>query len=125
MRAENQLPKIPRAGAEPPAAVQRSEKRRWGWRPVGTVGIFGLTLLLGWHVFNGKNGVSSWQQKRAEDKQLQQEINSLQGENARLRERVSRLETDSDMIAQVAHEKLHYTKPNEIIVNLPQTGNGK
>lgn len=91
------------------------------WRPAGSVVALGLALLLGWHVVNGKHGVSVWQQKRAEDKQLRKEIEDLEQENARLRTRVERLKSDPDAIEHEAREKLHYVKPNEVIVALPPT----
>ncbi len=78
-----------------------------------------LALLLVWHVINGKNGLSVWQQKRAEDRQLRKEIDDLKQENARLRDRIERLKSDPDAIGQVAREQLHYAKPNEVIVTLP------
>ena len=51
------------------------------WRPAGTVIAVALALLVTWHVIYGRHGVSVWQQKRAEDRALQQEIKSLQQEN--------------------------------------------
>jgi cell division protein FtsB len=89
------------------------------WRPAGTVVAVSLALLLMWHVVNGQNGLTVWHQKRAEDKQLQQEMKQLQDENARLREHVDRLKSDPDAIEHEAREKLHYAKPNEVIVALP------
>ena len=89
------------------------------WRPAGTVVAVGLALLLTWHVINGKHGLSVWHQKRAEDQQLQREIKDLEQENARLRERIERLRSDPDAIEIVAREKLHYAKPNEVIVAVP------
>jgi cell division protein FtsB len=89
------------------------------WRPAGTVVAVALALLLGWHVVNGKHGLSIWQQKRVEDRQLRKEINDLQQENDRLRQRVERLKSDPDAIGHEAREKLHYAKPNEVIVALP------
>lgn len=79
----------------------------------------GLALLLTWHVVNGKHGLSVWQQKRVEDRQLRKEIDSLQQENARLRERVQKLRSDPHAIEREAREKLHYAKPGEIIYSLP------
>jgi len=76
-------------------------------------------LLLMWHVVNGQNGLNSWHQKRAADQQLQLEIKQLQDENAHLREHVDRLKSDPDAIEHEAREKLHYAKPNEVIVALP------
>ncbi len=89
------------------------------WRLAATGLAMALALLLGWHVVNGKNGLTVWQQKRAQERQLRQEIDSLNQENARLRDRIERLKSDPDTIGQVAREQLHYAKPNEVIVTLP------
>jgi cell division protein FtsB len=89
------------------------------WRPAGTVVAVALALLLTWHVFNTKNGLSVWYQKRAEDRQLQQEIKDLEQENTRLREQVKRLKSDPGAIEQAARERLHYAKPGEVIYALP------
>jgi cell division protein FtsB len=92
---------------------------RHAWRPAGTMVAVGLALLLTWHVVNGKHGLSVWQQKRAEDQQLQREIKDLEQENAHLRNHIERLKSDPDAIEHEAREKLHYAKPNEVIVALP------
>jgi len=89
------------------------------WRPAGSVLAVALALLLTWHVVNGKHGLSVWQQKRLEDKQLRKEIDSLEQENARLRERVEKLKSDPHAIEREAREKLHYAKPGEVIYSLP------
>lgn len=89
------------------------------WRPAGSVIALGLALLLGWHVVNGKHGLSVWQQKHAEDLQLQKEIDDLEQENAHLRTRVDRLQNDPHAIEHEARQKMRYVKPNEVIVALP------
>ena len=89
------------------------------WRPAGTVLAVALAGLLMWHVVNGKNGVTVWRQKRAADHELQQEIQQLQQENAHLRQHVDQLKSDPDAIEHEAREKLHYAKPNEVIVAMP------
>ena len=89
------------------------------WRPAGSVLAVALALLLTWHVINGKHGLSVWQQKRVEDRQLRKEIDSLQQENTRLRERVEKLKTDPHAIEREAREKLHYAKSGEVIYALP------
>lgn len=89
------------------------------WRPAGTGIAVLLALLLGWHVVNGKHGLSMWQQKRIEGQRLQKEIDTLQQENARLRDHVQKLKSDPDAIEHEAREKLHYAKPGEVIYALP------
>jgi cell division protein FtsB len=108
--------------AEPVVAPLSKRALAWAnraWRPTGTAVAVGLALLLMVHVVNGKNGLTVWHQKRAEDKQLQQEMKRLEQENARLRERVEQLKSNPDAIAREARDKLHYAKPNEVIVALP------
>jgi cell division protein FtsB len=89
------------------------------WRPAATTAVVVLAALLIWHVVYGRNGVSVWEQKRVEDRQLRKEIDDLNQENARLRDRVERLKSNPDAIGQVARDQLHYAKPNEVIVTLP------
>lgn len=89
------------------------------WRPAGTAVAVVLALLVTWHVIYGRHGVSVWQQKRAEDRALQQEIKDLQQENAEMRQLVQRLESDPEAIEREAREKLHYTKQGEVVVAMP------
>jgi len=89
------------------------------WRPAASVVAVTLALLLLWHGINGKNGLLAWRQKRVEDRQLRKQINGLEQENARLRERIERLKSNPDAIGIVARDQLHYAKPNEVIVTLP------
>jgi len=95
------------------------------WRPAGTGVVVVLALLLGWHVVNGKHGLSAWQQNRTQDKTLRKEIDDLQQENARLAVRVEKLKSDPNAIEHEAREKLHYAKPGEVIVDLPAEKTGK
>lgn len=88
-------------------------------RRLGTVAAVFFALFLAWHVVNGRNGLTSWQQKRAEDKALAQEIEQLTAENARLSQHVDRLKSDPGAIEHEARERLHYARPNEIIYALP------
>jgi len=89
------------------------------WRVAATGLVVLLASMLSWHVVNGKNGLNVWQQKQVEDRQLRREIDDLNQENARLRDRIERLKSNPDAIGQVAHEELHYAKPNEVIITLP------
>jgi cell division protein FtsB len=95
------------------------------WRPAASVVAVSLAFLLVWQGVNGKNGVRAWFEKRAEDRQLRKEIDDLNQENARLRDRVERLKSNPDAINQVAREQMHYAKPNEVIVQLPPEKNSQ
>jgi cell division protein FtsB len=89
------------------------------WRPAGSAVAVCLALMLMVHVVNGRNGLTVWNKKRAEDLQLQAEIDKLKRNNAQLRDHVERLKSDPDAIEHEAREKLHYAKPNEVIVAMP------
>jgi cell division protein FtsB len=110
---------------EPQNPQTASLPKRW-WsqslsnrRRIGTVAAVLFAVFLAWHVVNGRNGLTSWQQKRAEDKALAQEIQQLTEENARLSEHVDRLKSDPGAIEHEARERLHYARPDEIIYALP------
>jgi len=89
-------------------------------RRLGTVAAIVFALFLAWHVVNGRNGLTSWQQKRAENKSLATEIDQLTQENARLGQHVDRLKSDPGAIEHEARSRLRYARPNEIIYALPE-----
>ena len=120
MQDENMQAEMDAPGATP--LPMRKRALAWAqrlWRPAGTVVAVCLALLLAWHVIEGKHGLSVWEQKRAEDRALQQEIKNLEQENAEMRQQIQRLQSDPDAIEREAREKLHYTKPGEVIYTLP------
>lgn len=110
------------AQQEKPAALHERALNRAQrlWRPAGTAIAVLLALLVTWHVIYGKHGISVWQQKRTEDRQLQKQIKDLQQENADMRKDIQRLQSDPDAIEREAREKLHYAKPGEVIYTLPE-----
>jgi len=111
--------KVDKETAAAPLSKRTLEFAQRAWRPAGTAVAVCLAVLLMGHVVNGKNGLTVWHGKRAEDQQLQKEINKLQQENAQLRRHVEQLKSDPDAIEHEAREKLHYAKPNEVIVAMP------
>lgn len=111
----------------PPQPVRQSNVH-WVerlWRPAGTLLAVLLALLVTWHVIDGKDGLSAWQKKRAEERQYQQEIETLQKENAELRNRIQHLQSDPDAIEHEARQELHYAKPGEVIYALPAPPQGQ
>jgi cell division protein FtsB len=106
--------------AVPAAKAERALNwMRRAWRPAASAVLVLAALVVLWQGVNGKNGLRAWLEKRAEDRQLRKEIDDLNQENARLRDRVERLKSNPDAIGQVAREQMHYAKPNEVIVQLP------
>lgn len=109
------------------APASESLPKRW-WaqylanrRRIGSVTAVLVAMLLGWHAVNGRNGLSSWQQKRETDKSLALEIDRLTAENARLSQHVERLKSDPGAIEHEARARLRYARPNEIIYALQET----
>jgi cell division protein FtsB len=82
-----------------------------------------LAVIFGYHVIVGRNGLNAYEQKRAEDRALHRQIDSLQQENDRLKQHVEHLKSDPDAIEREARERLHYARPGEVIytLNAPQT----
>jgi cell division protein FtsB len=91
-------------------AQYRNNRRR-----LGSVAAILVALFLAWHVVNGRNGLTSWQQKRVENKSLTQEIDQLTAENARLSHHVDRLKSDPGTIEHEARARFGYARPNEKI----------
>jgi cell division protein FtsB len=91
-------------------AAYRNNRRR-----LGSVAAIVFALFLAWHVVNGRNGLTSWQNKRVENKSLTQEIEQLTAENARLSQHVDRLKSDPGTIEHEARSRFGYARPNEII----------
>src|SRR5208282_2740601 len=99
MRDENKQAEMDTPGTKP--VPLRKRALAWAqrlWRPAGTAIAVVLTLLITWHVINGSHGLQVWQQKRAEDRALEQEIKSLEQQNAEMRQQVERLKSDPDAI---------------------------
>jgi cell division protein FtsB len=77
-----------------------------------------LAVVLGYYVVDGHNGLTVYKQKRIENREMAEQIERLKQENARLKEHVDRLQADPDAIEHEAREKLHYTRPGEVIYTL-------
>lgn len=88
-------------------------------RRVATFAAAGLAFAMGLHVIFGQNGLTAYQQKRHDAQVLQEQLQTLQEENHRLEGHVERLQDDPGAIEHQAREELHYTRPGEVIVTLP------
>ena len=78
-----------------------------------------LAVALGYHVVFGQNGLTAFEKKKQDARQLTQQMQILTEENEALRGHVERLQNDPAAIEHQAREELHYTRPGEVIVTLP------
>ena len=92
--------------------VMRSRRR------IATTLALLLALLCGWHAFFGQNGITAYAAKRSEDRALRLQIEKLSEENRNLKEHVDHLQSDPDTIELEARQRLHYTRPGEVIYTL-------
>lgn len=97
------------------------ERAHTGWRSIATVAAAALAIGLGYHVVFGQNGLTVYQQKRQDARDLDTQLKSLQRENELLKGHVDRLQNDPNAIEHQAREELHYTRPGEVIYTLPTT----
>jgi cell division protein FtsB len=90
-----------------------------GRRKAATIAAAALALAVGYHVVFGANGLTVYEQKRHETKDLNEDIQKWQRDNNQLQEQVDQLQNNPDAIEHQAREQLHYTRSGEIIYALP------
>lgn len=87
---------------------------------LATAAVVGLTLLIGYHVVFGANGLFVYQKKKQESRQLQGEIQNLEQQNQALEQQIKSLKSDPQAIEKEARERLKYARPGEVIYTLQQ-----
>lgn len=92
---------------------------RWR-RRLATMAMFVAAALFCVHVVFGSNGWAAYQKKRAENRQLQQELQKLTLENQQIEQHVKALRSDPKAIEKEAREQLHYARPDERIYVIPE-----
>lgn len=103
-------------------ASDQGKPRLFTWRRKAATAIAGvLALVMGYGVVFGHNGLTAYQQKRAEEHRLHDQMQQLEYENTRLRGHVDRLQNDPGAIEHQAREELHYTRAGEVIYTLPHS----
>ncbi len=102
-----------------PYMVRAGETMMRSWPKLATGAAAVLTVMLGFHVFFGQDGIFLYQQKRHDARDYSVQIKNLQVENDRLRTHVDELQNDPAAIERQARQELHYTRPGEVIVTLP------
>jgi cell division protein FtsB len=99
----------------------------WGYRVrrrAATGGAVALALLLGYYVVAGQNGLRVYIAKRHENQKLQQRIDALQKQNSQIDQQIHALKSDPDTIEREARERLHYARPDEVIITIPRSQQG-
>ncbi len=94
----------------------------FGWRRIATVVAGGLAVSMAYHVVFGQNGLTVYEHKRQETKELALEQKRLSKENEFFRGHVARLQSDPNAIEHQAREELHYTRPGEVLYAMPAVG---
>ena len=114
------LPKTRTATPKPPGRLSRILRHRYlGWRRIATVVAGGLAASMAYHVVFGPNGLTVYEHKRQEARELAKEERRLAQENEFFRGHVARLQSDPNSIEHQAREELHYTRPGEVIYTMP------
>ena len=90
------------------------------WRVVGTAASALLIVGLLVHAIFGANGMVVYQQKRAEMRALQAEVERLQKENTLNAERIKQLKSNPAAIEKEAREQLHYSRKGEVVFVTPE-----
>lgn len=93
-------------------------------RRIATVAAAVLAVLLGYHVVFGRDGLTAFRNKQRDLHDLKAQGQALQRENGQLQGHVDRLTTDPNAIEHEAREDLHYTRPGEVIITLPNNDKG-
>ena len=99
--------------APPPNPIWEFARRRASM----LMGILLAALLI--HDVFGEHGFLAMRRARIEAEQLQQEIQNINLENARLAEEVKALKSDPRIIERIAREEMGLAKPGELIFKLP------
>jgi cell division protein FtsB len=86
-------------------------------RASALLGIALAALLI--HDVFGEHGFLAMRRARMEAEKLQQEIQQINADNARLAEEVQALKNDPRIIERIAREEMGLARPGELIFKLP------
>lgn len=99
---------------------QSGRERLHQWRRrLATLGIGVLLCLSGYYVVFSANGLLVYQEKRRESRDLDRQIQGLQQQNSSMEQEIKALKNDPKTIEKEARERLHYTRPGEVVYTLP------
>lgn len=78
-----------------------------------------VLCMAAYYVVFSANGLMVYRDKRRTSQDLDRQIKTLQQQNSVMESEVKALKTDPKAIEKEARERLHYTKPGEVVYSLP------
>ena len=89
-------------------------------RKAATLALIVLTVPLGYKAIEGLHGWNAYHQEKIDSQKLDGEIQELKAKNQKLNENIKALRSDRNAIEREAREQLHYARPNDVVINIPQ-----
>ena len=89
-------------------------------RKAATLALLSLTIPVGYKAVYGTHGWIAYHQEKAVSQKLEAESLELQLKNQKLNENIKGLKTDRNTIEREAREQLHYARPGDVIITVPQ-----
>ena len=89
------------------------------YRLAAVAGVAVLLCVAGYYVVFSANGLMVYREKRRTSQDLERQIKSLQQQNGAMESEIKALKTDPKTIEKEARERLHYTRPGEVVYSLP------
>jgi cell division protein FtsB len=90
-------------------------------RRAATLALIAISVPLGYKAFCGNHGALAYHEEQIESQKLNSEISELQQKNDKLQANIKALKTDPKAIEREAREQLHYARPDDVVITLPQT----
>ena len=91
--------------------------RLYRWLAMAGIGV--LLSLSAYYVVFSANGLMIYREKRRTSQELDRQIKALQQQNSAMEQEIKALKTDPKTIEKEARERLHYTRPGEVVYSLP------
>ncbi len=85
-----------------------------------TVALIALTAPLAYKAVFGPHGALTYRDAQGQSRQLDAEIEQLQAQNEKLKTNITALRTDHNAIEREAREQLHYVRPSDTVIAVPE-----
>jgi len=89
------------------------------YRLLAVAGSGVLLCVVAYYVLFSANGLMVYREKRRASQDLERQIKALQQQNGAIEGEIKALRTSPQTIEKEAREKLHYTRPGEVVYSLP------